>query len=66
MATKNTRRMNLVIYFTDSPSTLEVENVCHMNTEGGLLRIITADGECQWWPLLSVFNIRQTKRWTAE
>lgn len=59
---KNTRRMTLKIYFSDSPSPIEVENVCHLGTEGGLLRVITASGECQWWPLCNVFNIRQIDR----
>jgi hypothetical protein len=54
----NTRRLKLRIYFTDSPSPIEVENVCHIGTEGGLLRIIT-ESETQWWPLCHVFNIRK-------
>ena len=60
---KNRRRMHLKIYFKDSPSPIEIENVCHLGTEGGLLRVITnggreAGGETQWWPLCHVFNIR--------
>lgn len=62
MAFKNTRRMSLRLYFGDSPSPIEVEDVCHLGTEGGLLRIITTspDGgtETQWWPLQHIFNIR--------
>lgn len=59
----NNRRMKLVVYFTDSPSPIEIDNVCHLGTEGGLLRVITAGGEVQWWPLQHIFNIRQTARW---
>jgi hypothetical protein len=55
----NSRRYKLRIYFTDSPHPVEVEGVMHMQTEGGLLRIITEDGLSQWWPLVQVFNIRQ-------
>ena len=54
----NKRRMSLRIYFTDSPTPVDVDNVMHMCTEGELLRIIT-EGETQWWPLRHVFNIRQ-------
>ena len=56
---QNNRRLRLKIYFQDSPSPLEVENVMHMNTEGGLLRIITENEGSQWWPLCNVFNIRE-------
>ena len=67
---KNNRRMNIRIYFSDSPSPIDVRNVCHMGTEGGLLRIITdggldAGGETQWWPLSAVFNIRLLSRNTV-
>ena len=63
----NRRRMHLLIYFKDSPSPIEVENVCHLSTEGGLLRVITSGGadeggETQWWPLCHVFNIRMLSR----
>ena len=59
--------MSIRIYFTDSPSPIDVENVCHIGTEGGLLRVITdggydAGGETQWWPLMHIFNIRLTGR----
>jgi len=51
--------MDVRIYFDDSPSPIEIYNVCHLGTEGGLLRIITDGGEQQWWPLCKVFNIRK-------
>ena len=68
MSFENNRRMDLTIYFTDSPSPLEVKNVCHMGTEGGLLRVITdgghdVGGQTQWWPLCHVFNIRLDRRY---
>lgn len=63
MSFHNRRRVDLKIYFKDSPTPLWVENVCHIGTEGGLLRIMTTspegEVECQWWPLCNVFNIRQ-------
>lgn len=53
------RILDLRIYFSDSPTPVDVPNVCHIGTEGGLLRIITDDGESQWWPLVHVFRIQQ-------
>ena len=63
----NKRRMDIRIYFSDSPSPIDVLNVCHIGTEGGLLRVITdgghdEGGETQWWPLSAVFNIRLLAR----
>jgi len=58
----NTRRYDLTVYFSDSPCPLEIHNACHLGTEGGLLRIVTEDGETQWWPLCNVFNIRKMNR----
>ena len=46
------------IYFKDSPNPLELENVWHICTEGGLLRMIVA-GISQWWPLINVFRIQE-------
>ena len=63
MAVENNRRMDITIYFDDSPSPVQVKNVCHIGTEGGLLRIIYDDDQCQWWPMIKVFNIRQDKRY---
>ena len=68
---QNNRRSDITIYFSDSPSPIEVKNVCHIGTEGGLLRIITDGGydnggETQWWPLCKVFNIRLNARRTVE
>ena len=67
----NTRRMDLRIYFMDSPSPIDVLNVCHLGTEGGLLRIITNGGPSQgggtqWWPLCNIFNIRVLAQREAE
>lgn len=67
MAFQNNRRMNIRIYFKDSPSPIDVTNVCHMGTEGGLLRIVTDGGhdhggETQWWPLIHVFSVRLLSR----
>jgi hypothetical protein len=63
MAVINNRRMHIMIYFKDSPSPLEITDVCHIGTEGGLLRIIWSNGEGeQWWPLCHVFNIRRIEK----
>lgn len=59
------RRMDLTIYFRENPVPLQIKNVRNMLTEGGLLRIITADDEVQWWPLSAIFNIRQDRRGDA-
>lgn len=59
------RRMDLTIYFRENPVPLQIKNVRNMLTEGGLLRIITADEEVQWWPLSAIFNIRQDGRYDA-
>jgi hypothetical protein len=59
MAFERNRLFDIRIYFRDSPSTLDITGVCHMGTEGGLYRVITDDGDCQWWPLDAIFNIRR-------
>lgn len=51
----------LQIYFTDNRDSRIVKNVRWYGTSGGLLHIITNDGE-QAWPLSSVFNIRILER----
>jgi len=71
MSFKNKRRCDLMIYFSDSPSPVEVEGVCHIGTEGGLLRIVTdgghdSGGQTQWWPLMHVFNIRLIRRYEVD
>lgn len=67
MAVSSNRRMKLRVYFKDSPSPVDVSDVCHLGTEGELLRIVTGGGadkggETQWWPLCHVFNIRMMER----
>ena len=61
MSVTKSRRINITIYFRDSSMPIEVYNVCHMGTEGGLLRVIYDEGEQQWWPLCNIFNIRLIK-----
>lgn len=67
MITRN-RKVDIRIYFADNPSPLDISNVCHIGTEGGLLRVAYNDGntpetiETQWWPLAHVFNIRLVKK----
>ena len=58
----SSRRYDLRIYFTDSPHPVDVEEVIHLQTEGALLRVTTADGKTQWWPLCQVFNIGEVSR----
>lgn len=55
------RIYSLAVYFQDSPTPLYVDNVWHIQTEGGLLRLII-DGKSQWWPLCNVANIRELER----
>jgi hypothetical protein len=55
------RVYKVVIYFQDSPTPLELSNVWHIQTEGGLLRMII-NGNSQWWPLCNIANIRELGR----
>jgi hypothetical protein len=48
----------LHIYFSDSPVSRIVKRVCHFASEGGMFRVITTDGVCQFWPLIHIFNVR--------
>jgi len=52
------RIYKLKIYFADSPTPLFLEDVWHIQTEGGLLRMIVG-GKSQWWPLCNVAQIRE-------
>lgn len=60
------RHYDLVIYFQDSASPLYLEGVRHINTEGGLLRMILNDWKSQWWPLCNIANIRELDKRTIE
>lgn len=44
------RIYTLRLYFRDSPTTLDIEDVEHIQTEGGLLRLII-NGSSRWYPL---------------
>ena len=55
------RVYKLAIYFQDSPSPFYVDDVWHIQTEGGLLRLIIG-GKSQWWPLCNVANIRELEK----
>lgn len=52
------RVYDLKIYFADSPTPFFVNDVWHINTEGGLLRLII-NGKSQWYPLCNIANIRE-------
>jgi len=55
------RIYSLTIYFQDSATPLYLDDVWHIQTEGGLLRLIIA-GKSQWWPLCNIANIRETAK----
>lgn len=59
------RVYDLVIYFQDSPNPLYLNDVWHIQTEGGLLRLII-NGCSQWWPLANIANIRELDRRTED
>lgn len=52
------RVYSLKVYFQDSPSPLFLENVWHIQTEGGLLRLIV-NGKSQWYPLCNVARLEE-------
>lgn len=61
------RRYDLLVRFADSPVPIKVFNVCHIGTEGGLLRINTDGGHADggktfFWPLIHVFQIEVLAR----
>jgi hypothetical protein len=47
------RIYGLTMYLIDSPVPVFLDNVEHIQTEGGLLRLII-DGKSKWWPLCNV------------
>ena len=60
------RFYDLVVYFQDSPTPVYIENVKHINTEGGLLRMILNDDKSQWWPLCNIATIRELDKRIVE
>lgn len=59
------RVYDLVIYLKDSPTPVYLNDVWHIQTEGGLLRLIM-NGESQWWPLENIATIRELDRRTED
>lgn len=56
---EETKRVyKLKVYFQDSPSPWYVDNVWHIQTEGGLLRLII-DGKSQWFPLCNIQRLEE-------
>jgi hypothetical protein len=59
------RVYSLQIYFQDSPTPLYLDDVWHIQTEGGLLRLIIG-GVSHWWPLCNIANISETAKKTVD
>lgn len=57
------RIYKLKIYYKDSPSPYFVENVEHIQTEGGLLRLIV-NGKSQWIPLENIAYFNEIEKKT--
>ena len=55
------RVYDLKIYFQDSPTPLFLTDVWHIQTEGGLLRLIVK-GVSQWYPLCNVARIQELQK----
>lgn len=56
------RVYNVMVSFSDSPTPAMYSDVAHIQTEGGLIRLIDVNGHSTWIPLVAVHQIKEISR----